>query len=260
MPDNLTMAMATVVSQVGDQYGVNVVLDGGSLGGQMPFVPVDVATHGPRDALRIIEHPLPSKGTRGIVVFPRGDSRNGVWIGSVRNTQNDASSFSPSGTMQHYRADYSGYWSLHDEAGNHTSVYPDGSYILIGPSGVPTVTRHTLDTNQKRIRTPFTQAQRVQTAPSGSFPFTYKQPTGATVSVSVSGAISVTSAPNQTLTFAVSGGASITLKADGGVEIKSAAGKDIIIKPDGSGKVKLAGASAAVRIAPGVDAHDTLAS
>ena len=231
--------VGTVTSQVGDQYAVNVILDGGGMGGQIGAVPCDVITHGPRDALRINQHPLPTKGTRVLVAFPRGDSRNGVVVGSLGNTQNDASAFAPGIENIRYQADWSGYWEIHDEAGHHAGIYPDGSSWLVGYSGIPTVTRHTVTSGQVRQRTPFTQAQRVTTPPTGSFPFYYKQPTGAAVSINSSGAISVNSADGQPLTFFVSGGASVTLTSGGGVNITAVNGHDINLIVDSGAKVNL---------------------
>ena len=236
-------SVGTVTSQDGDRYAVNVLLDGGAMGGQIGAVPCDVLTSGPRDALRINQTPLPTKGTRVLVAFPRGDHRNGVVVGSIANPQNDASAFSPGKENMHYQADWSGFWSIHDEAGHLAAVYPDGSHILVGYSGIPVTTRHTVDSSQKRQRTPFTQTQRVPNPPSGSFPFTYKQPTGASVKVDASGAISVVAAAGQPLSLSVSGGGSVVLTSGGGVIITAANGQNIDLKVDSGAKVNLADAS-----------------
>ena len=72
---------ATVVQQDPDGYRLYVSID--HFGGQVPFLPVDVLTHGPRDAQRGNWPALPAIGTRGIVAFTRGDDRTGRWIGAT---------------------------------------------------------------------------------------------------------------------------------------------------------------------------------
>ena len=83
------VATGMVTSQDGDRYRVYVMLDGAALG-QMPALGVCVGTHGPRDGVRVKAAPLPTKGTRGVILFPRGDIRNGVWVCSVEGPENDA--------------------------------------------------------------------------------------------------------------------------------------------------------------------------
>ena len=77
-------------------------------------------------------------------------------------------------------------------------VWPDGSSLTIGASGVPSLTRHTVDGDQNRVATPFTQAERVASAP-GAFPFTYTQSTGTKIIVNSTGSVTVSGTSGQTI-------------------------------------------------------------
>ena len=66
---NLLGGIGTVVSQDGANHRVNVIMEGVA-GGSMATLSVDVGTDGPRDGLRIEQPPLPTKGTRGLILFP----------------------------------------------------------------------------------------------------------------------------------------------------------------------------------------------
>lgn len=225
MPSLPPLAIATVVSQDGDSYGVNVILDG-TMAGQMPSLPVSVGTHGPRDALRGQWPGLPTKGTRGLVVFPRGDVRNGIWICAVAGPFNDSSAHVPGAENIHYEARYSGYWNWQDEQGQEATVWPDGTQMLIGPAAVPTVTRHTVNAQQVRQATPFGQNERVPAAP-GAFPLTLNHPTGAQASLTVSGAWRLLAANGQTATVEANG-ATIVIQADGKITATSPVEVDVL--------------------------------
>lgn len=180
-------AMATVTSQDGANYRVNVILEG-MAGGSMPTVSVDVLTHGPRDGLRIEQHPLPTKGTRGIVLFPRDDPRSGVWIGATAGPLLDASTTRPGFENVHYSARWSGFWRLQDEQGNEVLAWPDGSTLTVGTA--PQATRHVVTGPGQQEQQPFSQVQRVKTPP-GAFPFNLKTASGVQITIDGTGNVSV---------------------------------------------------------------------
>jgi hypothetical protein len=189
-------ALATVLGQDGDAYRVVVVLEGFA-GGQGPTVPVTVLTHGPRDALRIKQPPLPTKGTRGLVLFPRGDPRNGVWIGAVDGPMNDASATQVGMENIDYESHFSGYWRMLDESGNLTVTWPDGSNVSVG-SPPAAATRHVVTAGQQRQQVSFAQADRVKSAP-GAMPMVLRHASGAQVQVAANGDVSITSPHNVTI-------------------------------------------------------------
>jgi phage baseplate assembly protein gpV len=215
----------TVVGPDPDGYGVLVVLDPHQSG---PAISVEVGTHGPRDAVRGNYPELPLPGQRGVILFPRGDNRNGVWICSVTSGLNDSNPNVAGGMPQHVEYAYGGgvFWRGPD--GSEFSQYPDGSTLQIGPSQ-PNLTRHTVGSGQVRSATPFPLAQRVATAPAASFPLIFTQAgTGASLMLTASGSWTITAAPGQTINFQVSGGAAIgmtdtniTLKASDAVGLNT---------------------------------------
>ncbi len=186
----------------GKNHGVYVLLEGPGgaaqgIGGPMS---VQVGTFGPRDAVRIKADPLPSRGTRGVILFPRSDIRNGIWLCSIQATLNDASPFGPGFTQGAYEAQYSGLWRLDDETGQTSCVWPDGSSLVVSQSGaVPEVTRHIVDTTDPlgpKVAQVFAQSSRVPNPPS-PFQFVYRHPSGAQVSVDAAGAVTVQAAAGQ---------------------------------------------------------------
>lgn len=207
-----------VTSTDGDGYGVNVALEGSAFGG-MPALPAQVGTPGPRDGVRGTFPPLPTRGTRVLVAFPRGDIRNATVVCSLPGALPDANALSSAIAHANYRAEWSGFWHWHDETGNTADVWPDGSAILVGFTGIPTLTRHSLDRNQVRIQTPYTQQQRVTAATSGTpFPWTWKHSTAATVTVDVSGAVAIAAAPGHDIVLSVAG-ATVTVAHGGTVTV-----------------------------------------
>ena len=197
---------AIVVSQDPDNYAVNVMVLGIG-GGQMTSLPVKVLTHGPRDALRGDFPELPHPGQTGLVVFTRGDIRNGRWIGSTEPALNDANPYTPGVTGLHYRARYSGAWDWHGPDGTTAAVLADGTSFLAG-SALPSPTRHTVDGSQVRQATSFTQAQRVPSPPS-PMPLTLRHASGTVLTMNADGSVSVAIA-GTTVTVDVSGNATVT--------------------------------------------------
>lgn len=214
----LFMSDAQVVSQDPDTYSVFVVLLGPS-GGQGPILPVQVLTHGPRDAVRGNFPELPYVGQTGLVAFTRGDPRNGRWLGSYSPNLLDASALSPGTGNAEYRASYGGGWAIRNEDGSEATWWPDGSHLLAGAASLPTPTRHTLDGNQARQRTPYTAAERVP-VPPGPFPFTFMHQSGATAQVTATGAVLLEAASGQTATVQANG-ATVVIDASGNVSITS---------------------------------------
>lgn len=161
---------------------------------------------GANDALRIHQHPLPQRGTYGIVAFPNGDFRNAIWLGAFFPSQQDAITTGPENAGQSadsnasqidYHAAYSGYWRYHDAVGTTAHQWPDSSSVVVGNNGVlPTVFRHIVDGDQNRVQTAFTMADRVANPPADPFPFTFNHKSGTSIVVDVSGNVTITNGPN----------------------------------------------------------------
>ena len=181
----------TVISQDGDRYRVNVLLDGPlASASQMSQVGVGVMTFGPRDAVRGSYHELPTPGTRGLIAFPRGDVRNGLWVGSVEHTENDVNPGSAGVTNFSYKAAYSGYWEHHSESGVSTSYWPDGTNIVVGGETAPTLNRHVVDSQQRRTSKSFVQSERINNTPS-VFPVTINHSSGTQIVIDGSGNVNI---------------------------------------------------------------------
>ncbi len=208
---------AIVTAQDPDGYHVFVSLLG-QYGGQGPVLSVDVGTHGPRDGVTGQHPELPTPGTCGIVAFTSGDNRNGVWVCSTRNQLIDAAAQAPGLGGIAYGAHYGGGWSQRSQDGSLTEWMPDGTMIQVGPT-VPQPTRHTLDQNQARQRTPFTPSERVANPPA-SFPITVNHSSGASIALSASGAWTVKAAPGQSMVLMVNN-AMITIDTAGNVSLNS---------------------------------------
>lgn len=191
---------ATVLEQIPDSYRVLVSVD--FLGGQTLFLPVDVLTHGPRDAVRGSFPPLPTPGTRGLVAFTRGDDRTGRWLGSQAPSLPDASEMAPGRGNTRYTAEWSGAWSRHGEDGSSAFAWPDGSTLMIGPTDtMPVPTRHVVGPDGARGRSVFTPEQRNPTPPA---PFVARLnfANGASIAIAADGSVTVTPAPGRPVTVA----------------------------------------------------------
>lgn len=220
-----SVAHAVVTSIDSDNYALNVMILGFG-GGQMPSLSVRVASHGPRDGVRGHFPELPQVGNWGIVVFPRGDIRNGVWMGTFEPSSLDASPNQAGKVSPSYHAHYSGGWSIHQPDGKQAMVLADGTSLRAG-ADLPQPTRHTLDGDQKRQTTPFTHAERVP-QPPGAFPLILTHQSGATVVLDAGGGGEVHSASGQGLTL-ISNGATITATGGGDVTMTCAGGGQITI-------------------------------
>ena len=210
-------------------YRVFVTLD--VWGGQIPFVPVDVLTPGPRDAQRMHAHPLPTPGTRGVVCFTRGDDRTGRWIGASSPALLDASTLVPGSGYVDYAAEYAGGWRWTGQDGTAARVWADGSSLLLGPV-MPVPTRHVLTASGTREAAPYLASQR-NPSPPGPFPLTLALANGLVLAVNASGSAALTAPSGQTVTLAVSGGAILALSA-GGATITAPSGQTVTFSANGA--------------------------
>lgn len=185
--------------------------------GQVPGLPVKIGYEGEADGLRINQHPLPGLGTWGVIAFPNGDVRNGIWIRSHYASQVNAITSQAGEPYTKYYAHQSGYWEHLDVAGNQTKVYPDGTSISISETGaIPTTYRNIVDTGEVQKQQEFTQSQRVPNPPPPKI-INIITATGVNINVDANGSILVdtTKAKNGNVTLNVKGNANITV--DGNV-------------------------------------------
>ena len=200
--------------------------------GQMPGIPVTVVSDGPADALRVKQHALPTPGTWGVVAFPAGDIRNGVWLGSLyaQNVQAYTNTTDP---HFEYDSHYSGYYKWLDQTGNQNIYYPDGTAIVVGTATTADPTfRQVVNPDQSSSSVEFTSSQRVPSPPS-PFNTTINHATGAKAQITSTGAVNVEAANGQTITLSVNG-ASIQIDASGNINIDAAAGKAINLSQGGA--------------------------
>ncbi|MDE2233362.1 MAG: hypothetical protein KGJ90_04610 [Patescibacteria group bacterium] len=203
---------------------------------QLPGFPIKVGYDGPADALRVRQKPLPGIGTWGIVAFPRGDIRNGIWLRSYYPSLVDAIHYSndPGGRdpFIDYESHFSGFWSLMDGYGNTAAQWPDGSYVTFGSgTTLPTIYRHTV-TGQTQNRSEFTFAERVLNAPS-TFSFNFQQASGTSVSLNSSGSVVVSGAPLSSFTILM-GQATLNI-SNGGLVTLALPGTETFNITQGSG-------------------------
>jgi len=227
-------------------------------------VPVKMG-HSVFDALRVSQRPMPGRGTWGLIAFPYGDDRNGIWLCAMPPSFIDAVTTTTSGAPAptdpfiDYESHFSGWWRLLDGTGNEAIEWSDGTSLVIGSgTSLPTVYRHTVDSGQNRQKIPFLPADRIPTPPS-AYNITLATKSGITFSVSASGAVTVsgatanpftiaingttfvigpsgaltvTGAPGQTSTFAF-GGSTVEQDAFGNVDITLGSGGKIVVNGGG---------------------------
>jgi hypothetical protein len=235
-----------IVTASAPPYQVFVSLIG-AMGGQGPTLPVQVLTPGPRDAVTGTFGPLPTVGTHGIVIFPSGDHRNGMWLGAFDPALPTAAAHAPGSSAMEYAAHYGGGWSRRSQTGVVEEILPDGSRIALGTPGVAPG-RYTVDAGGNRQLTPFTASQRVPSPPA-AFPLTVNHVTGASVVISASGSVNATAASGQAVTLTANG-ATAVLTALGAISLTAAAGhantftaNSSTITQDASGGVTITAAS-----------------
>jgi phage baseplate assembly protein gpV len=161
---------------------------------------VRMGYHGPADGLRVKHDAMPGRGTEGIVVFPAGDNRNGIWICSIYAQQMDALTTSTDQFME-YNSHWSGHFHLLDGEGNFTESFADGSFLQVGSgTTVPATYRNVVNAQQQRTAVQLTAAQRVSNPPT-PFNITLQHATGTVVSIDPSGNPSITGAAGTAITF-----------------------------------------------------------
>lgn len=177
------------------------------------IVVVQMGIHGPADGLRVSHPAMPGRGTFGLVAFPAGDNRNGIWICSIYSSQLDALT-SDNDQFLEYNSHWSGHFDMLDQFGNYTQSFADGSYIQVGSGTTrPDTFRHTVDPQQNQQLTPLTQAERVPNPPP-AFHATLNHSSGTIIAVDPQGNTTATGAPNATLTVSF-GGSTLLMDASG---------------------------------------------
>lgn len=176
----MQVTRAQVISQDPKTGGLNVVFPSG----QVSAYPVKFGYHGPADGVRINHPAMPGRGTWGVVVFPGGDLRAGVWIASIYTQMIDART-TDTDAFTEYNSHQSGFYEIMDGQGNHSQVYPDGTQITIGSSPTPPTTyRHTVDARQYPVLQAFPDAERVPNPPA---PFIIHIKTASGVDMEIDG-------------------------------------------------------------------------
>ena len=158
--------------------------------GAGPGIPVRMGLQGAADGVRVNQSPMPGPLTWGLVAFPGGDSRSGVWITSVYTSDVDA--FTGDGDPYiNYQSHWSGAYDLLDGNGQRWSGTPDGSYWCQAQTpGPPTLTKHVVDATQTRVPKAVTPASLVTTAPA-PMPWRYHHASGTQVDIADDGHITI---------------------------------------------------------------------
>lgn len=151
---------------------------------------VRVLHYGPFDGLRINQNPLPGRGTMGVVLFPYGDIRNGVWLGAISQNFVDAVTSDDGSYFDDYEAHWSGFWKLLQQTGELSTVFPDGTSILVGNTAVPATYHHTVNTKNQQERVALTQSERVPKPPT-AFPMAINHVSGTIVQIAANGDVSI---------------------------------------------------------------------
>lgn len=220
-----SISIAIVLNHDADGGGMQVAL---RTSGDSPSLPVRMMRHGPSDGLRISQRPMPSPGSWGLVSFPYGDPRNGIWLGSFSPNFIDAitsnsDNFDP---YLDYESHFSGFWKLLDGKGNASTSYPDGSYFVQNEAGALADTfRHMVDENQKRQRIPFTTADRISEVPSPRVS-RFHHASGTDMAIDATGDVTVTAANGKTITVQANG-ATLKLDATGVITLSSSSAVNI---------------------------------
>jgi phage baseplate assembly protein gpV len=189
-----TISNARVIAVDVPQRRLTVTLPSGQL------VSVRMGIHGPADGLRVKHDAMPGRGTEGVVLFPGGDNRNGIWICSIYAQQMDALTTSTDQFLE-YNSHWSGHFHLLDGQGNFTESFADGTFLQIGTTTAPPATyRNVVNAQQQRTATEITAAERVPNPPT-PFNLTLRHATGTVVSIDPSGNPSITGAAGTAMTF-----------------------------------------------------------
>jgi hypothetical protein len=242
------LTVGQVYAHAPDNGGVRVILRSS---GQDPGYVVRMGYVGPADTLRIRQRPLPTRGSWGLIAFPYGDIRNGVWICTILPSLADALTSTASGVSDldpfiDYESHYSGFWKMLDGLGQLSMQFPDGSSFVVGSgTALPTTYRHTVTSGNVREKIPFVTADRIPNPPS-PYALTLAMKSGATISVDASGNTSVSTVGN--ISAIASGTASITasgnvtaVSASGSVSLTDGKGSNFTLSNDTNGSATMAG-------------------
>lgn len=218
------------------------------------------------DGLRVSQRPLPMPFTTGIVLFPNGDYRNGVWLGSYYANQHDALMGDENDPHVDLYSHWSGYWRLLDKGGTLAQQWPDATYFVAGSGNIlPMIFRHIVDGSQKQQRVESTFDDRVKQKQK-PFYYNFNHAAGTSFVVDPSGAFTATGGASAhwsmlfggtTLSLDVSGnlstfgasGAALDMEFNGGKVQVDAAGNVTLIVPGGK----------KITMATGASGNDTLA-
>jgi hypothetical protein len=180
------LTQAVVIGQDPATGGLNVAFPSG----QMAAYPVKFGFHGPADGVRVNHPAMPGRGTWGIVAFPGGDDRAGVWISSVYNAMDDARTTNTDAFLE-YNSHQSGYYETLDKTGQKVIAFPDGTNIVVGnDTAKPTTYRHVVDDKQFAKLQAFPDAERVPTPPS-PFAVNIRVASGVHISIDPTGVVLV---------------------------------------------------------------------
>lgn len=187
------------------------------------MVTVRMLVHGPADGVRVSHGAMPGRFTEGVVLFPFGDNRNGIWIGSIYASQDDAYT-TETDQFAEYNSHWSGYYDYLDGNGQSVVSWPDGTYLLVsGSTTKPTFNRHIVDDQQNRQLTQFTDAQRVPNPPSARH-VNLHHASGTFVDIDPSGNLTVSGAANAQIQLKTNNGY-VLIDSSGVVTVNSASGK-----------------------------------
>jgi len=242
-----SITIGQVVGYIEEDHAVSVVLPSS----QGPAIAVKILEPW-LDGVRVCQNPLPTRGTYGVIAFPFGDDRNGVWLGAYAPALMDAVN-AMNDPFQEYKAYGSNVYSLLDGAANFlwshpsvTSQSPGGTYFYVNQDGQkPATYRHVVDgQTQERQRVPVTDAERTPTQPS---PYVgIQHASGSSAQIDPSGNVTVTLTGNQTITI---DGAQ-TVNVTGNINVNTQA--NAVIHADGNATVS-AGGTATVTGPSGID-------
>jgi len=185
-------------------------------------IPVEMGYEGPADALRLRQTPMPTKGTWGLVAFPHGDSRNGVWLRSIYTSKENA--VLPGDANADYDSHWSGAWSLMTGDGQVYKSFPDGTFItLADETTLPALTRNTVDQTQTQQAVPYPQTDRLASAPPAR-PLHVHHSSGTDLLVDKTGNTTITIAAGASVSVSC-GGTTVTISPQGGITVVLASGQ-----------------------------------
>lgn len=199
-------------------------------------LPVIMSYPGGADGVRIRQLPMPGRGCWGIILFPYGDPRNGIWLCSYLPTLMDALTGTVSGTgvttsgdpFIDYHSHFSGFWSMLTGSGEHSVQWSDGSWAQAASgTDLATVYRHVVEQGQDRQKKEFPWEDRVPDPPS-PFNYVFNHKSGTSATVSSGGSVSVSGASGAELDLSF-GGTDIHVDASGNTSITGAGGATLNI-------------------------------